>query len=53
MELKYKGEPDMKTEQIRSALYFLQLIENKIIKQQVQNFEGTNGFLEFMTLHLK
>lgn len=58
MELKYNGEPDKMTERIRSTLYFLQFIENKIIKKQVynlssQDFEGINGFSEFMALHLK
>lgn len=58
MELKYNGEPDKMTERIRSTLYFLQFIENKIIKKQVynlssQDFEGINGFSEFMALYLK
>ena len=55
MELKYTGEPDKVTQRIRSTLYFLQLIENKILKQQVhnQNFEGTDGFSKWMTLYLK
>lgn len=57
MKLKHKGEHD-KTEKIRSILYFLQFIENKIIKKQVyhlssQDAEDINGFSKFMAMHLK
>ena len=53
LELKYNGEPDMKTQQLRSKLYFLQFIENKIITKQVPNYEGDNGFSKWMALHMK
>lgn len=58
MKIKYKGEQDRKTESIRSILYFMQFIENKIIKEQVaslsnQDLEGINGFSKFMALRLK
>ena len=57
MNLKYEGTCH-ETERIRSILYFLQFIENKIIKKQVyhltnQDLEGINGFSKFMALHLK
>ena len=53
MELKYNGEPDMKTQKIRASLYFLMFIENKITKQVYQDFEGNDGFSKYMTLYLK
>jgi len=53
MELKYCGEPDSLTANVRAALYFL-LIENKIIKQvRYQDFEGVDGFSKYMVLYLK
>lgn len=53
LELKYNGEPDMKTQQLRAKFYFLQFIENKIITKQVQDYEGKDGFLKWMALHMK
>lgn len=53
MELKYNGESDSLTANVRAILYFL-LIENKIIKQvRYQDFEGVDGFSRYMALHLK
>lgn len=57
MKTKRAEEVD-KTEQIRTALYFLQFIENKIIKKQVFNLSAQDvgeirGFPRFIALHLK
>lgn len=53
LELKYNGESDSLTANVRAILYFL-LIENKIIKQvRYQDFEGADGFSRYMALHLK
>lgn len=51
-------EEEDKTEQIRTALYFLQFIENKIIKKQVyhlsnQDMPEIRGWPKFMALYLK
>ena len=54
LELKYNGEPDKMTAKIRSTLYFLQLIENKITQQvHYQDFEDNNGFYRYMAIYLK
>lgn len=53
LELKYTGEPDMKTTQLRAQLYFLYFIEKNITQQVYTNYEGANGFYEWMALHLK
>lgn len=54
MEPKYNGEPDSMTTKIRSQLYLLQLIENKLTKSvRYQDFEGIDGFYQYMALHLK
>jgi hypothetical protein len=55
--VKAQYEED-KTEQIRSALYFLQFIENKIIKKQIfnlnnQDLNEIDGFSRFISLHMK
>lgn len=54
MKTEYNGEPDNKTERIRSILYFMQFIEKNIIKKQVyNNFESNDGFAQFMAMHMK
>ena len=56
MNTEYDGAPDKRTERIRSILYFLQFIENKIIQRQAylnQDLEDCNGFARFMTSYLK
>jgi hypothetical protein len=46
------------TERIRSVLYFLQFIENKILQRRIyylnnQDLEEIDGFSKFMALHMK
>lgn len=54
LELKYTGEPDMKTTELRTQLYFLYFIEKNIITMQTPtDLEGNNGFYQWMALHLK
>lgn len=54
LELKYTGEPDIKTTQLRTQLYFLYFIEKNLTTRQAPtNYEGNNGFYEWMALHLK
>ncbi len=43
----------MKTQQLRTKLYFLQFIENKILNQQVYNYERQDGFSAWMALYMK